>query len=98
MSDTDYTVSDEKIRENERWLRDKLELELRPKRFELDQAPSVVSESCGSCRFFIAHSNDVNGQCRRRSPMIVNGPYAYEWPVVDPEEWCGEYEPKKEIA
>lgn len=40
---------------------------------------------CESCMWFIKKEDSKIGRCRRRSPTM-NG-----YPVVFPNDWCGDY-------
>ena len=55
-------------------------------------------ERCQTCRFYQPDGKTVEaGECRRRAPSP--GPQtdvgAY-WPVVLPDDWCGEWQPDRE--
>ncbi len=67
---------------------------------------------CSNCWFFrpdpdfdeVRAKGDMgNGECRRRSPVIIRARDLDDadaartewcWPVVCDEDWCGEFEPK----
>lgn len=44
-------------------------------------APNIPG--CSTCAFY------NRGNCRRKSPVTVSS-----WPVVRPDDWCGEHESK----
>lgn len=54
----------------------------------------IEDQSCGNCKFFYIGSYGV---CRKYPPRI-NGSYDFsdkpisEFPPVDSDEWCGEWE------
>lgn len=41
---------------------------------------------CLDCRYY------KDGRCRRHSPVYADLEFASEWPVVEPEDWCGDWE------
>lgn len=45
--------------------------------------------ACDTCAFFDRHDNGI-GQCRANSPTIDDQGLG-AWPVVSPNDWCGEY-------
>lgn len=54
-----------------------------------------MKECCCNCKYYI------NGDCRRRAPQIINEilsdkttHMSCQFPYVDPNQWCGEYQPK----
>lgn len=53
--------------------------------------------NCKDCEFYQAETDVPASTCRRRAPTWVHAP-EYEddsmdgWPVVDPDDWCGEFE------
>ncbi len=53
--------------------------------FELNRAWETTS--CTSCRFF----SDANSQCRRNAPSPQGHRQIIQWPIVKPDDWCGEY-------
>jgi hypothetical protein len=60
-------------------------------------------QCCNNCRFcHVELTGDitVSIQCRRYAPRKLHGVgTGYEsdrWPVIAPDDWCGEFEPKKE--
>lgn len=47
---------------------------------------------CSACRF--ANRNDDQSYCcRRRHPDRETGTDIGVWPVVNPDDWCGEFQP-----
>lgn len=54
---------------------------------------------CANCEYYHRY------ECRRKSPQAFTtdlnrtecGKAAY-WPRVDANDWCGEFEPKKEVT
>lgn len=61
-------------------------------------------ESCWTCKFARNVDSDNNHrtfvECHRRCPVPVDAMTPMEirsqWPRVDPDEWCGEWQPKPE--
>ena len=56
--------------------------------------------NCGTCRWFNpTHTSPVStDECRRNAP-IFGGPYGQtNWPRVTKDDWCGEYEEKKDVT
>jgi len=59
----------------------------------------MTKPQCIKCRFFQPDreappelADSVLGTCRRYAPRPQTD-YTYtEWPVVMPEDWCGEYQ------
>lgn len=49
----------------------------------------VRRESCATCYYF------ENSICHRHAPILVTNP-RYQWPIVKPTDWCGEYREKYE--
>lgn len=49
---------------------------------------------CGGCRFF---QNTETGQCRKYAPKPVvaidDVAIGWDWPPIDKDQWCGEFEP-----
>ena len=52
-------------------------------------------EKCDGCRYYHWWSRRNSGQCRRYPPKMVDK-HADRWPYVEPDDWCGEFEPKVE--
>jgi hypothetical protein len=63
-------------------------------------------ECCANCRFWKVVDDDPEepGQCHRRAPLPLRlvgdaNPLFHlsstSWPVTTPDDWCGEFEPKK---
>jgi len=66
----------------------------------------MVSYRCRSCRWFDhQHSslmaiNEVNyGYCRKHRPSVVvrDSQYYGAWPLVDIEDFCGEFRQDEEV-
>lgn len=58
---------------------------------------SETKESCATCRF--AGDSGWGSDyvyCRRRPPICVGD--AVDFPRLRAEQWCGEYEPKPDLA
>lgn len=55
-----------------------------------------LSAECSGCRFFEPPRHGSRGECRRHAPVPSpdNGgpPPRPSWPLVDPGDWCGEYQ------
>jgi hypothetical protein len=54
--------------------------------------------TCSACRFFDRfYSSCSSGFCRRSPPRIIgkheDGDWMANWPTVDDDDWCGEYQP-----
>lgn len=65
-----------------------------------------VTESCGTCQFFVATKGARTGECRRYAPHPVKWVVArdgnigppdtnFNWPFVGDDDWCGEWGLKK---
>ena len=66
----------------------------------------MASESCGTCKFFKRHiQNITEGFCRRMPPIVVIAPIRGSDGKIEPRpvsatpnmhesEWCGEYKMK----
>lgn len=52
------------------------------------------SPECGNCRFCVL-DKDGDGQCRRYPPAVLvdEGTWATVWPVVESDDFCGEWKP-----
>ena len=52
------------------------------------------AECCRNCRF--SKNYDDECQCHRNAPRsdMENSSLCVFWPVVYPNDWCGEFEPK----
>jgi len=51
-------------------------------------------QTCKECRFYKQYS-DVNGSCRRFPPIVTNGTQMRGYfPIVEYDDWCGEFEAK----
>ena len=49
---------------------------------------------CATCAFFVEHSNDEIGDCRRLPPMIFpdgENSIGFSFSVTEPNLWCGEF-------
>ena len=64
------------------------------------QAPEPVRNVCSQCVHFNLGQNAgreiqaEHGECRRYPPNIGSdgdGDSFYYWPVLSPDEWCGEF-------
>lgn len=67
----------------------------------------TATPRCGVCQFFLEiRGNACEGECHRRPPQIVSEftksekmlpiigdliSYATRFPIVDADEWCGEF-------
>lgn len=54
----------------------------------------TVQEACKSCRFLLLDSaRDQFGFCRRYPPKLLptEEELSFTFPVVEVDEWCGEY-------
>ena len=62
------------------------------------RAVGIAEPACSTCRFF------RNEECHRHPPTVHSGTwgsyifmlntYSTEWPSVNDDDWCGEYEPE----
>lgn len=64
-----------------------------------------MARQCADCRFFNNGEEGMLGECRRHAPgahLVQCGatPGGIDmiaiWPLIDPEDWCGEYEEKRQ--
>ena len=57
-----------------------------------DRTMSIKRGTCATCTFF--KSDVYPQQCRSRSPLIfvINGEVKTQWPNVDSDDWCGDWE------
>lgn len=60
-----------------------------------------MKERCENCRFGNWRSGHI--ECRRNAPVVTNGqgrsydpfrPMNAEWPLMQPFNWCGEFQLK----
>jgi hypothetical protein len=60
------------------------------------------ADRCETCRFWQAHEDPSQGECRRRSPVLLAGslgwldgedPALGVWPEVRATDWCGQFSP-----
>lgn len=59
--------------------------------------------TCRTCRFFYEEKANEISECRRRSPTVEcsleDSDLLYSvWPDVEPDDWCGEYQPTDDAA
>ncbi|OAF05455.1 hypothetical protein AYJ54_00690 [Bradyrhizobium centrolobii] len=55
-------------------------------------APLRDRAACGTCEFGEMHeSNDTQFYCRRRAPVLVNSGKGAVFPIVDENDWCGDF-------
>lgn len=67
-----------------------------------ERPPTTPVKACASCRFSAYHQGFNGLHCRRYPPQVLLEPEnavqpAREiglWPPVEPEHWCGEFQPK----
>lgn len=50
--------------------------------------PYVEIKTCKECRFYMKRIEE-SGLCRRHPPLNLR-----YWPVVDTDDWCGEFQDK----
>ncbi len=62
----------------------------------LDVLHARAALSCQTCRYWAP--GDLSGECRRRTPSVADEDGNGYWPVTEPDEWCGEYEPVTEFT
>lgn len=58
-----------------------------------------MNYKCHHCRFFDAFKESEGGRCRRYPPTLFsvdNIPW-YQYPHVDTEDWCGEFQQKSVV-
>ena len=55
--------------------------------------------NCETCRWFDG-SPDLLGHCHKNPPRIFGNPdgeYMSDFPVVDPEDWCGQWKERIDV-
>ena len=57
-----------------------------------------MTDQCSTCHFGKGYPTDegVEMHCHRHSPLITGGlhtPTETVWPLVNPDDWCGDYTP-----
>lgn len=65
---------------------------------KLDPSSPPQRVTCGECRFWESAPGNVDGECRRRSPLpaLASVPdYVACWPETYKDDWCGEGEPQQ---
>jgi hypothetical protein len=50
---------------------------------------NIAAPECGACRFY------EDQRCRRWPPKRAPGNMLSQWPLVNPNDWCGEFAAKK---
>jgi hypothetical protein len=57
------------------------------------KAKPTIAEACQTCRFVLMESRADAGFCRRYPPTPLAGESEFDctYPVVSPDDWCGEY-------
>lgn len=57
----------------------------------MSRKPDSEQESCGSCRFYLAHPAERGGICRRNPPVpsTQDGAPVTLWSGVSASDWCG---------
>ena len=54
-------------------------------------------EYCKYCNHLDAKARNGHHECRRLSQRVVGiegEGYEWEWALVKPDDWCGEFEPR----
>lgn len=49
---------------------------------------------CINCKFIELHPSEEIGLCRRYPPNLKSIHTAHTQPLVEFDDWCGEYKPK----
>ena len=54
-----------------------------------------LERKCGNCDHCLILSDQQTGECHIRPPgsLVSN-----KWPLVDKNDWCGEFKPKGHVA
>jgi len=48
--------------------------------------------SCSECKFYFSLGNsDVNGECRKNTPVIIDNDVDAAFPITNDLLWCGEF-------
>lgn len=48
--------------------------------------------SCSECKFYFSLGDgDVNGQCRKKPPVIIGEDLIAQFPVTNDLLWCGSF-------
>ena len=55
----------------------------------------LPDECCAKCRFLWDPATVNPWECRRFPPVITHERY-FVFPDVDDDDWCGEFQPRKE--
>lgn len=58
----------------------------------------MTPPTCETCRFWSGHPRTgAVADCRRHAPeRDLSAAFPYRsWPMTDPRDWCGEYEPRE---
>jgi len=50
-------------------------------------------KTCDCCKFWDRLSEEESGWCRRYAPRPNDGTEVQLWPIVNPDDWCGEFNP-----
>lgn len=55
----------------------------------MDNNPSI---SCSECKFYFSLGNaDVDGECRKNPPIIIDDDLTTVFPVTNDLLWCGSF-------
>ena len=53
-----------------------------------------MSETCQSCTYWVTPGNSAeDGRCKRYAPAPHAQTVILVWPVTQPDDWCGEFQP-----
>jgi hypothetical protein len=60
--------------------------------------PPLSMQSCANCRYY-RYPEGGFSTCRRHSPICpsLDLNLVTSWPLVNPEDWCGEWAPDEEV-
>lgn len=59
----------------------------------------IRTEQCAKCKWATPEQGSTNFECRRFNPSVIGVPTdrgimrISAWPVVQPQQWCGEFKP-----
>lgn len=53
---------------------------------------------CANCIYWAGHDGDDAGECRRHSPRPRPAEEVAYWPIVEADDWCGEWEEGGDIC
>lgn len=51
---------------------------------------------CETCRWWDRIDNEC-GLCRVNPPALIQDDVDGHWPIVEPDDWCGEHEERIEL-